>query len=112
MSEQSAEADGITNDEDDIEIDVDQRVDDGYSEEDKVSDDDAEQIEQERQERLDPENRPINAEVDNTQREFDPEAGEFQVPAEEVENGPQPLSEEDRAPETDGTETDGSDDVG
>ena len=38
---------------------------------------DAEEIEKERQERLDPENRPENVEVDNTDREFDPEKGMF-----------------------------------
>jgi hypothetical protein len=39
--------------------------------------DDEEQIEEERQERLDPENRPDNVEVDNTDRDFDPEKGMF-----------------------------------
>ena len=34
-------------------------------------------IEDERSERLDPENRPDGAEVDNTEREFDSEAGRF-----------------------------------
>jgi hypothetical protein len=43
----------------------------------EVSDDERGQIEQERQERLDPDNRPENAEVDNTQRDFDTEHGEF-----------------------------------
>ena len=38
---------------------------------------DKEEIEQERQERLDPENRPDDVEVDNTDREFDPEKGMF-----------------------------------
>ena len=38
---------------------------------------DAEEIEQERQERLDPENRPDNAEVDNTDRDFDATKGKF-----------------------------------
>lgn len=37
--------------------------------------DDAEEIEADRQERLDPDNRPEDAEVDNTDREFDPEKG-------------------------------------
>ena len=46
------------------------------------------QLEKEREERLDPDNRPENALVDNTQREFDPDEG-FQVPGEEVENGPE-----------------------
>ena len=36
-----------------------------------------EQLESERAERLDPENRPDGAEVDNTEREFDPEKGMF-----------------------------------
>ena len=36
-----------------------------------------EEIEAERQQRLDPENRPENAEVDNTQRTFDHERGQF-----------------------------------
>jgi hypothetical protein len=38
---------------------------------------DEEQIEEEREQRLDPDNRPDNAEVDNTDREFDPEKGMF-----------------------------------
>jgi hypothetical protein len=36
---------------------------------------DEEEIEEERKERLDPENRPDGAEVDNTDREFDAEKG-------------------------------------
>ncbi|WP_028637321.1 hypothetical protein [Nocardioides sp. URHA0032] len=36
-----------------------------------------EEVEQERQERLGPENRPDEAEVDNTDREFDEEKGMF-----------------------------------
>lgn len=38
---------------------------------------DPEEIEAEREERLDPDNRPENAEVDNTRREFDAEKGTF-----------------------------------
>ena len=38
---------------------------------------DEEEIEEERQERLDPENRPDGVEVDNTDRDFDPEKGMF-----------------------------------
>lgn len=71
-----------------LEIDVDKRVDEGYSADDEVTEEEAEQLEKERQERLDPDNRPENALVDNTQREFDPDEG-FQVPPEEVENGPE-----------------------
>jgi hypothetical protein len=71
-----------------LEVDVDARVDAGYSADDEVSEDEAEQLEKERQERLDPDNRPANALVDNTQREFDPDEG-FKVPGEEVEDGPE-----------------------
>ena len=71
-----------------LEVDVDSRVDAGYSADDEISDDQAEQLEKERQERLDPDNRPDNALVDNTQREFDPDEG-FQVAGEDVENGPE-----------------------
>jgi hypothetical protein len=72
-----------------IEVDVDERIEHGYSADDKdVTDEEAEQIEQEREERLDPENRPTNAEIDNTQRGFDAETGEFEKSGEEVENGP------------------------
>ncbi|MCW2759711.1 MAG: hypothetical protein JWO46_3457 [Nocardioidaceae bacterium] len=38
---------------------------------------DEQAIEEERQERLAPDNRPDSAEVDNTQRDFDPETGFF-----------------------------------
>ena len=38
---------------------------------------DADQIEQEREERLDPDNRPDNVEIDNTDRDFDAEKGMF-----------------------------------
>lgn len=73
---------------DPIEVDVDSRVDEGFSTDHEVSDEEAEDLEQERQERLDPENRPTNAEIDNTQRGFNPETAEFEKSGEEVENGP------------------------
>jgi hypothetical protein len=72
-----------------IEVDVDSRVDQGFSVDDMdVTDEEAEQLKKEREERLDPENRPTNAIVDNTQRKFDVEAGDYRVAADEVENGP------------------------
>ena len=71
-----------------LKIDVDKRVDEGYSADDEVTEEEAEQLEKERKERLDPDNRPENALVDNTEREFDPDKG-FQVPPEEVDNGPE-----------------------
>ena len=45
--------------------------------EDGLSDEDREQLEKDREERLDPDNRPVNAEVDNTGREFDNEKEDF-----------------------------------
>jgi hypothetical protein len=38
---------------------------------------DKEEIEEERERRLDPENRPDGVEVDNTDRDFDPKKGMF-----------------------------------
>ena len=73
---------------DPIEVDVDSRVDGGYSADQEISGDEAERLEQERRERLDPDNRPANAEIDNTQRNFNPETEEFEKSGEEVENGP------------------------
>lgn len=43
----------------------------------EVSEEEREEIEAERAERLDPENRPDNVEVDNTGRTFDAERGQF-----------------------------------
>ncbi|RLV50604.1 hypothetical protein D9V37_01140 [Nocardioides mangrovicus] len=43
----------------------------------EVSEGEQEQIESEREERLDPDNRPDEVEVDNTERDFDSEAGMF-----------------------------------
>jgi hypothetical protein len=42
-----------------------------------VSSEEQEEIQAERERRLDPENRPENAEVDNTDRDFDAEIGQF-----------------------------------
>jgi hypothetical protein len=44
---------------------------------DQPDEQDEQQIEKERQERLDPENRPENSEVDNSDRDFDPVHGQF-----------------------------------
>jgi hypothetical protein len=44
---------------------------------DDIPEEEIDEIEAERKQRLDPENRPDMAEVDNTQREFDLERGEF-----------------------------------
>lgn len=44
---------------------------------DESSNVDLDEVEAERRERLDPENRPDRAEVDNTDRDFDVERGMF-----------------------------------
>ncbi|HYI46776.1 MAG TPA: hypothetical protein VE174_15065 [Actinomycetota bacterium] len=46
-----------------------------------VPDEEREQLEKERAERLDPNNRPKNAEVDNSGREWDSEKEEFKYAA-------------------------------
>jgi hypothetical protein len=52
-----------------------------------------EEIEEERKERLDPGNRPENAEVDNTPREFDVERGQFTDSEDYDESEPAPFSD-------------------
>lgn len=47
-----------------------------------VSEEEKAEIENTREQRLDPENRPEGAEVDNTDRTFDPETGGFRDSAE------------------------------
>lgn len=49
----------------------------GLPDPDDVDDSVLEQIEKDRAERLHPDNRPENSEVDNTQRDFDAEEGRF-----------------------------------
>ncbi|VXB06240.1 hypothetical protein [Nocardioides sp. AX2bis] len=74
----------------------DETVDEAGTDE-EVTEPDAEEIEAERQERLDPEKRPNNAEVDNTQRDFDEEKGEFLDDSDESD-----LTDEERAVTADG----------
>jgi len=75
-----------------LETDVEQRIDEAGSasddDGDKADDVDEEQIEKERQERLDPENRPKNAEVDNSARDFDIASGQFTDHDKDEEIGP------------------------
>ena len=47
----------------------------------EVSEEEQAEIENTREQRLDPENRPEGAEVDNTNRTFDPATGEFKESA-------------------------------
>lgn len=64
---------------DDGPIDVDDRAGRSLGHDPRKVPDQAtrEEIAAEREERLDPENRPDGAEVDNTGRSFDPQRGEF-----------------------------------
>jgi hypothetical protein len=55
---------------------------------------DQEQVLQEREERLDPDNRPDNVEVDNTDRTFDPETGFFED-REEHDSAPKQFVDEE-----------------
>jgi hypothetical protein len=59
------------------------------------SGDDPEEIEAERKERLDPDNRPDTAEVDNTQRDFDAEKGTFTDTDDYEEVEPKFVADED-----------------
>jgi hypothetical protein len=70
----------------------------GLPDKDAVPDETIEEIERERAERLDPENRPDDAEVDNTQRTFDSGAGKF-TDADDYDESDRPfLTEEGVAP--------------
>ncbi len=58
-----------------IAVDTNERLEQKDNHLDDIPDED---LEQERQERLDPENRPDNVEVDNSDRTFNPETGLFE----------------------------------
>jgi hypothetical protein len=83
---------------------------------DDVDKDLIEKIEEERRERLDPDNRPDNAEVDNTQRTFIPEEARFEdsdLSEEDVQDGigqkePDPEAQAGSASQ-DSDDSDGSD---
>lgn len=53
-----------------------------------VPEDKAEAIEDERRQRLDPDNRPDDAEIDNSQRDFDVASGQFTDHETDDEVGP------------------------
>ncbi len=57
---------------------------------DDVPQEELDEIEAERKERTSPENRPEGAEVDNTDREFDPVQGQFTDSEPDPEVGPFP----------------------
>ena len=53
-----------------------------------VPEDKQQAIEEEREKRLDPDNRPENAEVDNSERDFDVKSGQFTDHETDEEIGP------------------------
>ena len=57
--------------------DVDESTDQATREDTELSQEELDEIEAERKERLDPDNRPEHAEVDNTDRDFDSTTGQF-----------------------------------
>ena len=59
-----------------------------YDSPDEAPDDLLEEIDEERERRLDPDNRPEGAEVDNTDRDFDVEHGRFEDSDVDEELGP------------------------
>lgn len=61
-----------------------------------LGEEELEEIEQEREERLAPDNRPDGAEIDNTQRDFDTEVGMF-TDRDDYEEGEKLYSSEDEA---------------
>jgi hypothetical protein len=70
-------------------------------------------IEETRAERLDPDNRPENAEVDNTERTFDVERGMYTDSEDYDENEPAPFADPENpntGDEAGDADTDGSDD--
>ena len=65
----------------------------GSSPNKEPDDDTKEEMEEERERRLDPDNRPDGAEVDNTDRTFDHERGQFTDSEDYDESEPAPFSD-------------------
>lgn len=82
--------------------DTDPRLGDPREEPDEET---RQKLEEEREQRLDPDNRPENAEVDNTPRDFDVERGMFTDNDEHSEDEPPPFKD----PEDPNTEDDSDD---
>jgi hypothetical protein len=61
----------------------------------KPPDDEVREIEDERERRLDPDNRPDDAEVDNTERTFDSDTGRFTDSEAYDESAPAPYADSD-----------------
>ena len=117
MSDDKSSDDGESGDEggsilDDGGIDTDERA--GRSlgiEPDKEPDDETKQdMEEERERRLDPDNRPDGAEVDNTERTFDHERGQFTDSDDYDESEPAPFSDPEDPNNDDNNEDDNNED--
>lgn len=78
-------------------VDTDERAgrSQGIDTESEPDEDTAQEMEEERERRLDPENRPENAEVDNTQRDFDVDRGKFTDRDDYDEGDPAPYAEDE-----------------
>ena len=104
---------GVDTDPDDgkksIAVDTDERL-EGRDDEEDFDEIPVEELEKERDERLDPENRPETAEVDNSQRTFNPETGLFEdSDVDPPEGAPFSTTEGETASSSDGDS--GSDDT-
>lgn len=78
-------------------VDTDERAgrSQGIDTESEPDEETAQEMEEERERRLDPENRPENSEVDNTQRDFDVDHGKFTDRDDYDDNEPGPYAEGD-----------------
>ena len=103
---------------DDGGVDTDERAgrSQGLDPQAEPDEDTKKEIEEERENRLDPENRPEGAEIDNTDRTFDHEHGKFTDSEDYDENEPAPFSDPedpnnpDNKPDDDAEDDDSSDD--
>lgn len=75
-----------------------------------ISDKEREQLEEEREERLNPDNRPVNAEVDNSGREWDGEKEDFKYAAGKEPGATERTSAIIGADRPDGAESDADED--
>ena len=92
-------------------VDTDERAgrSQGIDTESEPDEDTKQEMEEERERRLDPENRPEHAEIDNTQRDFDVDRGKFTDRDDYDEGDPTPYADE-QDPESSASDDTGSDD--
>ncbi|ROR89890.1 hypothetical protein [Nocardioides aurantiacus] len=96
---------------DDGGVDTDERAgrSQGIDTESEPDEDTKQEMEEERERRLDPENRPDNAEIDNTQRDFDVDRGKFTDRDDYDESDPAPYADE-QDPESSAAEDEDAED--